>query len=199
MEADAKALFETAKHARSERIFLSVIIGAGIEGGLYELTKRDLNEEEIIREKKMFWLPLLSWRKESLVEEQIACMRCERNRFLPLLEKEIGYEGNFLAIKANEQIWQKNLFVQRVLLARNKLMLCEDLQQTIATPALSAEKVTGVNFEDFSKRIDKHRRENSLYGRVGLLCWLMTSKLYGGMASIEERRNDLIQQLSQSP
>ena len=196
---NAQALFRIASHARAEHTTLSQVIGAGLEGSIYVVIKRDLAESGIPAESKIFWIELLSLRTESLVDEALAVMRFERNRILLLFMTGNITVANFPAKNDQIELWQKNLFVQRAKLASEKLMLCEDFQITVATPHIVKQKVDATHFKDFSDQIKKYDRNDPYFGEIAISFWNITGNIFAGIEIMEATRNDLIQQLSQSP
>lgn len=197
-EHDMSKLRAIAQHALGEHTTLAVVVGVGMFASLNEIAKRDL-AKGLAPEQKAFWLVCLRDPGKSLDRVLMDAMRVDRNGMLQLLENDFYNSNDFIARDAGGSLWQKNFFVQKALLAGNKLMLCEDFQESIAAPHLRGEAIGRSHFEEFKKRIEAHRKEDSFHGRIGLAPWIVLGSLHGGLDEIEKKRRRLLKKLAQSP
>lgn len=199
MKEDLKIILQMANYTRSEPIILSHLLSLSMEDQVNRLIQADLEKKPLDSAEKKLLLELLSQFKPWRDEDIVSAIRIDRNMLLSLLSKH-EYQ-KYLTSSSNQlrELWQKNLFVQRTLLARNRLALCEDLQTTIITPYRRSKKLEAKYFQDhFAAREQRIESESSFESFANDFGYPNTS-VYEKLKKVETNRNDLIQQLSQSP
>jgi hypothetical protein len=196
MESDVRAMMALARHAQGENHSLSFVLGLGMMASVKNLAKLESldNRSGVDR---AFWYECLSDPVIPMEQGLMEVMRSERNGILAVLEEDWQKSRESLNLGQNESIWLRNHYVQKALHASNKLMLCKDFQQCIASPHLRGERIEWTHFAKFEKRIKALRKKNAIWGRGGMLPWSMMAALHGGVEQMECDRRSLWRQFSQ--
>lgn len=164
-----------------------------------EFIQADLDKHHSDPERNKRWLELLSQEKTWYDDHLIALIRYERKEYLDYLSKTENQKHLLKGSNQFKELWQKNLFVKRTLLARNHLAHCEDFQVTLLTPSLQGQKIEKVNFHNYYHARDRRLYQDSPYERFALDWNATLTRFLVEIETDETARNDLIQQLSQSP
>jgi DNA-binding TFAR19-related protein (PDSD5 family) len=198
MIEDLKIFSLLAKHARSEPSGLSQLVSLSIEKQVCQLIQYEIKKRQPEPELKKLLLEILSQQKPWLDEEIALGIRWQRNMLLDMMPKNENQQYLFSKSNQFRELWQKNIFVRRTFLARNRLALCEDLQTTILVPYYRNKKLEAHYFQDYLEAEERRYINNSSY-ELFVRYFPNNTRVYEKSKTIEVERNDLIQQLSQSP
>jgi hypothetical protein len=192
MESDVATVMRLRDHASKQHAALPMLVGRGMLGMVVQLARYDLSAVDVSIEQKRFWAkyfasPAMTWEEECL-----ETMRQERNGFLDVMDGFASGKLDFPTDGIHEELGQKNIFVRRVLLVRNRLALCEDFQETLAGPALRKNLLQQQDFEDFVRKVKMRDQQESAFERMGLMPWLMLGNIYGGGREQERKREELL-------
>lgn len=196
-EDDVKTLRSLAQHLHAEHTAKQFLMGVGVYVSINKLAEKDL-EQDFYEHQKAFWKNCLSDPPEPYERVIMHVMRTERNGFLALIEKDLSME-KMLSLGMEKPWWQNNVFRRKAAHAANKLTLCKDFQETIASPDLRGEQIVWKHLEDFEKRMKVREKEDTFYGRTGLLPWVMLGSLHNSCKELEIERHRLLKKLAQSP
>lgn len=199
MKEDLKIFLQIANYTRSEPIIISQLVSLSMEDQVNRLIQADLEKKPLDSAEKKLLLELLSQFKPWRDDDIVSAIRIERNMLLSLISKR-EYQKH-LSSSSNQlrELWQKNLFVQRTLLARYRLALCEDLQTTIITPYRRSKNLEAKYFQDHVAAIEQRIESESSFESFANDFGYPNTSVYEKLKKVETTRNDLIQQLSQSP
>lgn len=192
MESDVATVMRLRDHASKQHAALPMVVGRGMLGMVVQLARYDLRADDVSTEQKRFWGKYLAAPKMSWEEECLETMRQERNGYLDAMDGLASMKLDFPTDGVHEELGQKNLLVRQVLLARNRLALCEDFQEMLASPALRKKLLQEQDFEAFVRKVKQRKEKESAYERMGLLPWLLLGNIYGGGREQERKREELL-------
>lgn len=198
MREDVKILLQIAEHARKDPLALSQLLALFIENRVNQVIQTDLDSTALDPEQKKLWLEILSQHKLWSDEEIITTLRLERNLGLHMLTKREIQDDLFSRGSELKELWQKNIFVRRALLANCRVAICEDLQVTVISPYMKSKKIEKRNFDEYFNAVERRANDKSSSTAI-FEFWDSGFSLYTKIEEVTTARNALIQQLFPTP